>query len=254
VDRGATLAASPAACIAADSNLVIISLLTNDTVRESLSFPGALDAVAGKTIVNLTNGTPAQARELDKLVTAHGGEYIHGGVMATPSMIGTPACIILYSGPEAPFKRVELDLALLGTCKFLSGTDAGMASLHDVAMLTGMYGLISGFLHAVALARSSGLMSATDFTQNLLTPFLSGTIPFLPMLAAQIDQGTYDSFGDTLAMQVAAIPNLVDTTRDAGVWPGMLDPLHGLMKRRVAAGGGAESLSGLIEEMGLEKN
>ncbi|KAF3490879.1 uncharacterized protein GIQ15_00396 [Arthroderma uncinatum] len=248
VQRGAILASSPAECIRASSELVVVCLVNHDAVKETLLSEATLAALEGKTLVNLTNGTPAQAREMASLVAAHRVEYIHGGIMAVPSMIGTPAAFILYSSSSSTFESVESTLGVLGRVNFVSGEDVGRASLLDMALLSGMYGMFSGAVHAIALAKSSG-MPGSEFARDLLVPWLSAMAQSVGRLGQEADEGRYPSGGSGLGMQVAAMPNLVAASREAGVWEGMLLPIMGLMERRVAAGGVHEGLGALVEEM-----
>ena len=57
-------------------------------------------------------------------------------------------------------------MLILAKCVFVS-EDAGATSLHNLALLSGMYGLFSGFLYATTLVRSSTL--AVKFI-DLLVP------------------------------------------------------------------------------------
>lgn len=256
VAQGATLAESPAACISAAADLVIICLVTNAAVRQVLS-PDVLKSTTGKTVVNLTNGTQSQAKAIAELVVPYGAEYIDGGIMAVPQMIGTPASFILYSGSKTGIDRVEPDLSILGKVTFVSEDDVGKASLLDNALLSGMYGMFGGAFQAIAMARAGG-MKATPFATELLIPWLNGMTAFVEELAKGMDEGAetgvYPSQGATLGMQVAGAANFTGSAREAGVWDGILSPFLGIMKRRVEQGGEKEGLSALINEMSLEKN
>ena len=80
------------------SKLIVVCLLVYDTVHEVLGSGAA--ALSGRTVVNLTNGTPEQARAMSGWAVSHGASYIDGGIMAVPPMIG---------GPHAldPLQRLE---------------------------------------------------------------------------------------------------------------------------------------------------
>lgn len=98
VERGAVRAGSAAEAIAA-SRLVLVCLLDYRSVHEVLD----AGAVSGKVLVNVTNGTPAQARELAGWAAEHDADYLDGGIMAVPPMIGGPGAFLLYSGSRAAF-------------------------------------------------------------------------------------------------------------------------------------------------------
>jgi 3-hydroxyisobutyrate dehydrogenase len=240
LDKGATLSQTAVDGLNA-SDLIIICLLDNAAVQATLD--GALDHLQGKTIVNLTNGTPDQAGKLSELIVSHGARYIDGGIMATPSMVGSPYAIVLYSGSPDAFKAAEADLSVLGKCVFL-GEDAGSASLHDLALLSGMYGLFSGFLHATALVRSS--TPAVKFT-DLMVPLLGAMLEYTKGMAKQIDEGKYASEGTNLAMQLVAIKNIIDVSAAQQVSADFIRPMKEFMEKAVAAGHGGDDISALID-------
>ncbi len=51
-----------------------------------------------KKLVNLTSGTPEQARATAKWASDNGVEYVDGVIMTVPQQIGTPQARILFSG------------------------------------------------------------------------------------------------------------------------------------------------------------
>ncbi|KAF7182526.1 hypothetical protein CNMCM7691_002097 [Aspergillus felis] len=240
LDRGATLSHTVVDAINA-SDLIVVCLLDNAAVEATLD--SALDHFHGKTIINLTNGTPDQARKLSDLLGSHGARYVHGGIMATPSMIGSPHALILYSGSPDAFKAAETDLSVLAKCVFL-GEDAGSASLHDLALLSGMYGLFSGFLHATALVRSS--TPAVKFV-DLLVPWLGAMTEYTKGMAKQIDEGKHASEGSNLAMQLVAIDNIIDASAAEQVSADFIRPMKGFIEKALAAGHGGDDISSLID-------
>jgi 3-hydroxyisobutyrate dehydrogenase-like beta-hydroxyacid dehydrogenase len=242
VAQGAVQAATAAEAIA-DNRFVLVCLLDYDSVREVLD--GAADALAGKVVVNLTNGTPAQARALAAWVAARGAEYLDGGIMAVPPMIATPGAFILYSGSTSAFDTYRPVFDVLGESHYL-GTDPGLAPLHDIALLSGMYGQFMGALHAFALVNSEG-GKAADFAP-LLGRWLTGMSGFVLRSAGQIDSGDYTTgVVSSLGMQAAAYRNLLTTADDQGVSPELLAPLAGLLDRGVADGRSAENFIALVE-------
>ncbi|KAB8258498.1 hypothetical protein BDV32DRAFT_151318 [Aspergillus pseudonomiae] len=250
VEQGAKLASTISEGINA-SDLIIICLLNNEAVEGILR--DVSNNLSNKTIVNLTNGTPNQARHLANFVTSNGARYIHGGIMAVPTMIGSPHAVLLYSGGSLElFQSIESHLSLLGTSKFL-GTDAGSASLHDLALLSGMYGLFSGFLHAVALIKSEQGKTATGLLP-LLTPWLSAMTGYLGSIAKQIDEGNYVTQGSNLDMQLVGVENIVKAGEEQGVSSQMILPITALIEKAVGEGHGGEDLSALIDYMEVKKS
>jgi 3-hydroxyisobutyrate dehydrogenase-like beta-hydroxyacid dehydrogenase len=242
VARGAAEAASAGEAVAA-SGTVVVCLLDHASVHEVLD-PVAAE-LAGKVLVDLTNGTPAQARELAGWARRPGAELLNGGIMAVPPTIGTPAAFVLYDGSRAVFDAARPVLDALGASVHV-GEDPGRAALLDTALLSAMYGMFGGVLHAYALAGSGGVR-AGEFAP-LLSRWLGAMGEFADGAAEQIDAGDYATgVVSGLAMQAAAYPNLVAVARDQGVDPALVAPLGPLMARRVADGHGHEDITGVVE-------
>ncbi|GAA0948229.1 NAD(P)-binding domain-containing protein [Pseudonocardia zijingensis] len=242
VAAGVTEAGSVAEAVGA-SPLVVACLWDHRSVHETLD-PVA-DALAGRTVVNLTNGTPGQGRELGAWAHEHGFALLDGGIMAVPPMIGTPAAFVLYSGPEEAFDVHRAALDAFGESRFV-GTDHGMAALYDIALLSAMYGSIMGELHAFAMVRSAGV-PAVEFAP-LLQRWTTAVGGFHERTAELVDARDYTrDVVSNLGMQAAAYHNLIDAAHEQGVSPELLAPLHALMLRRTAEGHGHEDTVGLIE-------
>lgn len=242
VKKGANAAATAAEAIAA-SKLVVVCLLTYDTVDAVLG--EAAGQLRGKTLVNLTNGTPAQARRLAKWADNHGAGYVDGGIMAVPPMIGGEHALILYSGSQAAFEAHRTVLECLGAARYF-GADPGLASLHDLALLTAMYGLFSGAIHAMALVGTENI-PAREF-MPMLTGWLNAMMDSLPEMAEQVDSGVYDrDVVSNLAMQAAGYPNLIDASREQGVSTELVTALGELMRKGVEAGHGSADIGALVE-------
>ncbi|MET8005101.1 NAD(P)-dependent oxidoreductase [Nonomuraea glycinis] len=242
VARGATRAATVAEAVAA-SPLVIVCVLDYAAVRALLTDV----PLAGRVLVNLTNGRPSEARETAELVAGRGGDYLDGGIMAVPQMIGHPGALILYSGSQTAFDGHRDTLATMAEPRFV-GADPGLAPLLDLAMLTGMYGQIAGVLEAVALVASEKVPVA-EFTSTLLVPWLNAMASTMPQLAEEIAAGDYSTAVSNLEINRVGVANLVLAFEEQGVKPDLLLPMKAIIDQRVARGHGAEGLQGLIEEL-----
>ncbi|MFG3496768.1 NAD(P)-dependent oxidoreductase [Streptomyces sp. NPDC047886] len=228
----------------AAADLVIVCVLDHDTVRRLLG--PAAGALAGRVVVNLTSGTPQSARELGAWVTEQGAAYLSGAVYGVPETIGTPETFVLYSGPSHAFDTHSEQLELLGASTFV-GTDAGLASVYDIALLGGMYGMFAGFFHAVALADSAGI-KAEELTE-LLVRWLTGAAGALPGFAREIDSGDYATETSNLAINAAGLGNILSASRAQGVSTDLLAPLHVLFRQQIDQGHAASSLSRAIESL-----
>lgn len=117
----ATVASTAADAVAA-SGLVVVAMLDHQAAQQVLS---GVD-VRGKALVNLTSGTPDDARELAAWAVANGAEYLHGAVYAVPQTIGTDASSIIYSGSAVVHERWQKSLAQLGRSRSWVWTPAAL--------------------------------------------------------------------------------------------------------------------------------
>ena len=240
LDRGARLAATPAEAASAD--VVLSCLSTYDTQRPVLEAA----ALAGRTLVNLTSGTPEQARDVAKWASSQGINYVDGVIMAVPQGIGTPGARILYGGSETAFAAQRDVLEVLGEPVFL-GADAGLAALYDLALLGIMWSTMGGFLHALALVGTEGV-TPEKFTPMALS-WLSAVGGFLPGIGAQVASGAYETDVSALDINAAGLGLLVETSRAQGIGTTVPAALQELFDRAVAAGHGAHAIASVIEEI-----
>ncbi|MFH8892835.1 NAD(P)-dependent oxidoreductase [Streptomyces sp. NPDC017949] len=243
VSRGATLAATVAEAVAA-SELVVVTVLDYDTVGELLR--PAAGALAGRTLVNLTTGTPGAARDLGAWVADRRAAYVDGAVYAVPQTIGTAGAFVLYSGDEAAYRQHRPALDLIGEGAFV-GTAPDLSSVYDTALLSGMYGMFSGFFQAVALAGTEGIEAAAVTSQ--LVRWLTAAAEALPAFAEEIDRGEYDTTTSNLEINAVGLRNILATTEAQGLSTDLLAPLQRLFDDQVDSGHAASSLSRAIESL-----
>ncbi|MGJ5894335.1 NAD(P)-dependent oxidoreductase [Streptomyces niveiscabiei] len=235
--------ADTAAEAVAANSLVVVCLLDDATVEEALS--GA--DLTGRDLVNLTTGTPAQARARAQWARERGARYLDGGIMAVPPMIGVPEAggYVFYSGSPELFERHRATLAVPAATTYV-GDDAGFAALHDVALLSAMYGMFAGAAHAFALIRKEGIDPTS--LAPLLADWLTAMAPAVHETADQLRTGDYtEGVVSSLAMQTAGTPTFLDTAEQQGVSTELLAPYFALMRRRLAEGGGEEGLTGVVD-------
>ncbi|ARZ67902.1 NAD(P)-binding domain-containing protein [Streptomyces sp. HU2014] len=241
VARGARLAGSPAEAVAA-SPLVVVCLSTYDVVREVLA--GSAGVLRGRTLVNLTSGSPEQARETAAWAAEHGIDYLDGAIMSTPPGIGSPAVMLLHSGSPAAFAAHEGTLRSLGEPVHL-GEDAGTASLYDTALLGMMWATLGGWLQGAALTGADGI-AATAFTPVAIR-WMTAVCGFMNTYAPQIDAGAYPGDDATLDVHLASVEHLVQASAARGLDVEVPGLFKAFMERAVAAGHGGDSYARLID-------
>ncbi|MFD7631746.1 NAD(P)-dependent oxidoreductase [Streptomyces sp. NPDC059851] len=223
--------------------LAVICLTDYDAVYDLL---GAHEAdLDGTTLVNLTSGSSAQAREAARWAEQRGARYLDGAIMAVPPAIGTAEAVILHSGPHPHFEAHEPALAALGTVTHL-GTDPGLASLYDVAGLAMMWSVLNAWLQGTAMLRTAGVDAATyaQFARRIA----AGVAEWLPGYAEQIDAGSYPAEVSALETDARAMAHLVEESEALGVNAELPRLIKALADRSIAAGHGKEQYPVLIAQ------
>lgn len=242
VARGALAADSVHEAVTA-SPITVACLLTHPSVHETLD--PIVDALRGRTLVNVTTTTPNESRELASWAAEHGVDYLDGAIMAVPAMIGARKGQILYSGSQAAYDGLLPILDTWAPSAFY-GEDAGMAPLVDLAMLSGMYQMFMGFFHGAAMVGSVG-MSASDFA-DLQAPFLAAMSGGLAGYADVIDGGDYTVPGQQ-SLDFSDLSHIVRTSDEQGVDPAPIAAVQALIDRQVAAGHGSEGVARVYESL-----
>jgi 3-hydroxyisobutyrate dehydrogenase-like beta-hydroxyacid dehydrogenase len=235
VADGARLAPTIGDALGPDG-VTILCLTDYSAVRELLGDAG----LEGTTLVNLTSGDSAQARETAGWAEKQGARYLDGAIMAVPPSIGTAEAVILLSGPEPDF-----DLGALGTISYL-GEDPGLASLYDVAGLAMMWSVLNAWLQGTAMLKTAGVDAATyaPFAQQIAV----GVAGWLPGYAEQIDKGAFPAEVSALETDARAMAHLVEESEALGVNAELPKLLKAMADRAIAAGHGGEQYPVLIEE------
>ncbi|MEU7991141.1 NAD(P)-binding domain-containing protein [Streptosporangium canum] len=248
VAEGARLAATAGDALGA-SPLTIICVTDYQAMHELL---GASDSeLDGKTLINLTSGDSAQAREAAQWAEQRGAHYLDGAIMAIPSAIGTAEAVILHSGPRSDFEVYKSTLDALGTTTYL-GADHGLASLYDVAGLAMMWSVLNAWLQGTALLRTAGVDAATyaPFAQQIA----AGVAEWLPGYAEQIDSGSFPAEVSALETDARAMAHLIEESEAVGVNAELPKLIKSMADRSIAAGHGGEQYPVLIEEFSKPRN
>ncbi|WP_308103619.1 NAD(P)-dependent oxidoreductase [Streptomyces sichuanensis] len=224
------------------SEVVVICVTTYDDAHAVLG-PVA-DALAGRTLVNLTSGSPEQARERAAWAAAHGADYLDGAIMTTPPGIGSSEFMLLCSGSPTAFAAHRDTLAALADPVDL-GADPALASLYDTALLGLMWASLSGWLHGAALTGSENV-PATRFT-DVATRWMTAVSGFMNTYAPQVDAGRYPGDDATLDVHLATIEHLVHASEARGLDTALPELLKDVTARAVAAGHGGDSYAALVE-------
>jgi 3-hydroxyisobutyrate dehydrogenase-like beta-hydroxyacid dehydrogenase len=229
-----------------DADLVLGVLRGGKATRAVLE-PIPEDAFRRSTIVNFATSTPHAARKEAAWATERRMSWLSGAIMVPTPLVGQPDSLFLYSGERTLFDIHADVLQVLGGDARHVGTDHGLASLLDTGMLEVFFAGMTGFLHATAMVTAQGL-KATDFL-----PFAETMVGILPAslagLARDVDAGTYPGTEDNLAMELAGLGHIVDTSDDLGLDGRFPRVMRDLAAAAVDSGHGGHGWSRIIEQL-----
>ncbi|WP_086661194.1 NAD(P)-dependent oxidoreductase [Lentzea kentuckyensis] len=223
---------------------VVIACLFDDASVHAVLDP-LTDELAGRALINVTTTTPAQSRESAVWAAEAGIAYLDGGIMAVPDMIGRPGSSILYSGSAEVFHEYQPLLDLWGTSTYF-GEDAGLASLYDLALLSGMYVMFAGFMHGAAMVAPAGI-TAREFAAAA-APWLTAMTGGFHGFAEIIDGGDYTVAGQQ-SLEFSDLTDILTASADQGIGTEMVAAVQRLIQRQIDAGRGEEGFARIIESI-----
>lgn len=205
-------------------------------------------ALQGRTYLELASGTPKEAQRAAEWAKENRIHYLDGAIMATPSFIGEPGCVILYSGPAGLYDTHRSTLAALGDGALHVGVDIGHASVLDNAILVVLWGSVLGLFQGAAICEAERLPIAT------FAGALKGSWPVVePLLQAALERiaqrrWTADATTQsTLAPGFVTAEHLLEMSREYGIDPSLPEAVHRVFGRAVAKGHREDDIAAAYE-------
>ncbi|MEQ4611026.1 NAD(P)-binding domain-containing protein [Streptomyces cavourensis] len=250
VERGAVSAASAEEAVAA-SGLTVVCVVNYGAADAILRPDAVAGALKGRTVVNLTADTPDRARETAAWAAEHGVRYLDGAIMTPTGTMGTPDAVLLFSGPEELYREHRSVLDALGGTHTHLGERICRAAAYDIALLDVFWTAMTGFNHALAVARAEGI------TAGELAPFASGIGAILPAIftevAAEVDAGTFSDEGSPVTSTASTMAHVIETSEAHGIDAGVMRAAEGLARQAIGLGHGAEGFHRVVELLGRQR-
>ncbi len=244
VRDGAVLADSAAAAVAA-SSVVVVCVHNYKAANEILGTKEIASALEGRVLLQLTTGSPQEARDSEIWARERGADYLDGAIQAAPSQMARPDTMILVSGAESAFRRSEPVLKVFGgNVKYL-GEQVGSASAMDLATLSYVYGGMLGFIHGARIAETEGF--SVDQYGSLVAEISPTFGEFFQHEGTVIQSGNYEVSESPLKISVEATERLAQAAREGGINSEIPTFASGFFKRAVAAGYENEEVAALIK-------
>ena len=225
------------------SPVALISLSDYDAARGLFFGPDSPD-LRGRTLIQLSSGTPDEAREWSLRCTGLGGETLTGAILGYPMHIGTPQAQLLISGPENLYARFAGHLQLLGTPMHASG-NPGAASALDRAVLAAIMLSMLGTLQGIELCRSESVDPAK------LIAISNGVLAAMPavneMMLHAVIARSYANSQASIDTWAATARHVADIVAHNHMTPHLSDMLVEIFGRAHAAGLGNLDFAALAE-------
>lgn len=244
VAKGAVLARSAAEAMRA-AKIVVMCVYDYRAAEAILATEGVAAAMDGRLLVQLTTGSPSDARDAELWAHRQGATYLEGAIQAAPDQMGQPDTPILVSGAQAAYREAEAALKVLAGGIVYLGEKASAAAAMDLATLSTVYGTLLGFMHGARIAEHEG------FDVGEYGRIVAGIMPtfgaFLQHEGSVIQSGDFAISQSPMRISVEATQRILQTAREAGINDEFPAFAAGLFKRADAAGLGGEEIAALIK-------
>jgi 3-hydroxyisobutyrate dehydrogenase-like beta-hydroxyacid dehydrogenase len=250
VQDGARQARSVADAAAA-SDVIVVCVIDYTVSNSLLDSPAVLERLRGKTVVQLTSGTPRLAREAEAWARRHEISYLDGAIISYPSGIGTPDCVILYAGRQEVFDAHNQLLESLGGNGMFLGEQVGNASALDSSLLSFFFSASLGFLHGAALCEAEGV--SLDSYRELASAAMSLLGADTSKAVGMISRSNYGGEEASLEVDGKALDNVLRFSDEARVNRASIELLVGLVKRAIDSGYGGDEFPAVFEVLRKSK-
>lgn len=243
VELGAKGAQSVAAAVQASPFIMIC--IDNYAATSALLRAGDVAIhLAGRSVIQLSTGTPSEAREAEAWLMARGAAYLDGIIEAYPDGIGAADAQLLFSGSKAIFEASRPFLRCLGGDLRFVSEHVGAANALDLADLSWSLGRYVGFAHGARLCESEGVdldLFAARHPEGHRIRELAEIVH-----AGAFELGSLHP-GASIRVWEECIQRLQSQARGAGISSEFPDNISGIFKRAIVAGYGDEDLAALIK-------
>jgi 3-hydroxyisobutyrate dehydrogenase-like beta-hydroxyacid dehydrogenase len=205
----------------------------------------AATGLRGRTLIQLSTGTPKEARDLVTWAAQHGALCLNGDIMAWPRQMGSDEATISVSGATDVYGQQEdLLRALAGQVMYMGAEPGASAALFH-AVLSYLAGSWIGFCHGALICEKEGLR-AEDL--GILLNKISGILGAeLQHMGNVIQHDRFTNPESTVKTTGADLQLLVQQAREAGINSEMPEFAATLFARAMQAGYEKEEHAAVIK-------
>ena len=239
VEKGAALA--PSATAAVTASPIILMCVINYAASSHILDEVATD-LAGKLLVQLTTGSPQEARASETWAHEHQAEYLDCAITGSPGSIGTPSAHILVSGRETVFQKAALILRLLAKNLDYKGEPIGLASAWEMVFIMHYYGMFLSLFHSVQICQAEGIP-----LEEYITLLGEQGKNYEKWLCENIQSGNYEETSSPLELWAGGIRQIARHAQDSHIHAEFPQLVARFFQQAMDAGYGREEVSALFK-------
>jgi 3-hydroxyisobutyrate dehydrogenase-like beta-hydroxyacid dehydrogenase len=239
VKLGAKKANSLEQAVAASPRL-IICIHGYAATRDLLRQPEVGALLSGKTVIQMSTGTPREAKDAERWINERGGNYLDCAIMVYPETVGTSEGQLFVSGQECVYQDCDSLIGHLGGDVRYLGANIGAAAALDIAVVSRLVAITIGVIHGANVCQSEGVS-----LEQFASVFPKGDRARSLALAIH-NEDFEDNVAVSVAVAIEVISSIKSQAADMGINSELPDFLLGLYDRAVAAGYRQHDVASLI--------
>ncbi|AIQ19843.1 3-hydroxyisobutyrate dehydrogenase [Paenibacillus sp. FSL H7-0357] len=244
VRKGAVLASNPAVAVAA-SPITIICVSDYTVSKSIMDQENVKSTLAGRVLIQLSTGSPQQARDNEAWAAGLGAAYLDGAIVASPPQMGSAGATIFTSGSVTAWEQSESFLQMLAGNVTYHGEQVSAAASTDLAFLSYLFGSYLGFFHAARILETDDLsVDAFGAMIALVSPVIGEVMKHQGTV---IQNNSYSQPLSSLQMSMTSIELLTLQARESGINNKFPLFAESLFQKALHAGYGDEEIAALVK-------
>lgn len=204
------------------------------------------EAVAGRTLIELSTGDGPSAAALEERIKDLGGHCLVGMILAGPGQISEASTCFLVAGDPSDWAAQEGILRTMAPASdFIGGNVAHLADLFSALFLP-RQGAMFGMIFGAHFCEVAGVPLEV-YVKQLPAAMRVATDLYAPTVAKTIPSGDFSGSGSPLKVYETAFRDGFAAFRDRGANMELSDLFERLIAEGMSAGYGDEHLTSLIK-------
>ena len=201
-----------------------------------------------KVLIQLTTGTASDASAFENLVKQKRGYYLDGAILAYPSNIGHPNCLLLVAGNGQAWEESEgLILALGGKSQYL-GEDVEAPAHLDHALIAPSLIMQMAVIQGMHMAQKAGV--ELDFYSEMISSLPVSLKADQERHTRAIIDDDFSGVQASIRTWKEALERILEEGKGSKTNVELLSSISQVLKHGVDQGIGEEDLAALIKTMG----